>query len=58
MEWVKGDPESHDWEMSQAGWFTFDEAISKLAFAGERLALSKAHDTISKSNSQRLTADS
>lgn len=48
MEYVSGDPKDHDWEMSDAGWFTYDEALSKLAFAGERLALRKAHDTISK----------
>jgi 8-oxo-dGTP pyrophosphatase MutT (NUDIX family) len=47
MEWAEGDPKNHDWEMEEAGWFDFDDAYHKLAFAGEKEALKKAHDTIS-----------
>jgi bis(5'-nucleosidyl)-tetraphosphatase len=43
LEHVSGDPEKdHGWEMSQAGWFDYDEALEKLAFEGERAALKKA----------------
>lgn len=48
MQWVSGDPKDHDWEMTDAGWFSFKEASQKLAFEGERLALQIARDTISK----------
>ena len=48
MEYVSGDPKIHDWEMEEAGWFTYEDALEKLAFPGERLALKKAHDTISE----------
>lgn len=49
MEHLSGDPKDHDWEMTEAGWFTYTEALRKLAFPGERLALQKARDTISPS---------
>ena len=46
MAYVSGDPKNHDWEMAEAGWFTFTEALKKLAFPGEKLALQKARDKI------------
>ena len=46
MEWVSGDPKDHDWEMSEAGWFTFEEALEKLAFEGEKSALRKAAELL------------
>jgi 8-oxo-dGTP pyrophosphatase MutT (NUDIX family) len=39
MEWVSGEPADHDWEMEAAGWFGYDEAWEKLAFADERKVL-------------------
>jgi 8-oxo-dGTP pyrophosphatase MutT (NUDIX family) len=48
MEWVKGDPTDHDFEMEDGGWFTFDEAMEKLAFEGEKTALTKARDILDK----------
>lgn len=42
MEYVSGDPINHDWEMSEAGWFGYEEAREKLAFEGEKEALRKA----------------
>jgi len=43
LKHVSGDPEKdHGWEMSQAGWFNYDQTLKKLAFAGEKTALQKA----------------
>ena len=39
MEYESGDPKDHDWEMEDAGWFAFDQAMKQLAFDGEREAL-------------------
>lgn len=46
MEWVEGKPEDHDFEMEEAGWFGFEEAIDLLAFTDEKLVLTKARDKI------------
>jgi 8-oxo-dGTP pyrophosphatase MutT (NUDIX family) len=46
MEYVSGKTEDHSWEMSEAGWFGFDEAMEMLAFPGEREALRQARDKI------------
>jgi len=45
-EYVSGDPKNHGWEMSEAGWFSFKEALKKLAFPGEKEALRKAKEII------------
>lgn len=41
-KYVSGNPEDHDWEMEEAGWFKFGEALEKMAFPGEKEALKKA----------------
>lgn len=41
-EYESGSPEDHGWEMSEAGWFTYEEAFKKMAFEGEKEALRKA----------------
>lgn len=46
MEFVSGDPSEHDWEMTDAGWFSFEVALEKLSFVGEKNALEKAHQMI------------
>lgn len=46
MEYEKGNVEEHGWEMEDARWLPYDEALEKLAFAGEREALEKARDKI------------
>jgi 8-oxo-dGTP pyrophosphatase MutT (NUDIX family) len=46
MEWVSGEPTEHDFEMEEAGWFGFEEAREKLAFADERAVLAAARDRI------------
>jgi 8-oxo-dGTP pyrophosphatase MutT (NUDIX family) len=48
MEWVKGEPTEHDFEMEEGGWFTFEEAMEMLSFEGEKKALQSAHDLLSK----------
>ncbi len=46
MEYVSGDPKDHDWEMEDAGWFDYEEAMEKLAFEGERMALRLAMEKV------------
>lgn len=41
-EYESGDPKNHGWEMSEAGWFTYEEALEKMAFDGEKEVLRKA----------------
>ncbi len=43
MEYVSGQPEEHGWEMEEAGWFLYPEAIKLMAFEGEKAALKKAY---------------
>jgi 8-oxo-dGTP pyrophosphatase MutT (NUDIX family) len=46
MEYESGDVADHDWEMEEAVWLPYEEAMERLAFEGEREALAKARDTI------------
>ena len=46
MEYESGDVADHDWEMEEALWLPFEEAMEKLAFKGEKEALEKASDII------------
>lgn len=48
MEWVSGGPQDHDWEMEEAGWFTDQEALERLAFEGEKVALRQAQGKLNK----------
>lgn len=43
---LSGEPKNHDWEMEEAGWFQFDEALEKMAFPGEKESLKKAQKMI------------
>ena len=45
-KYVSGNPEEHDWEMEEAGWFKFGEALEKMSFPGEKEALKKAQKMI------------
>ncbi len=42
LEYVSGRPEEHGWEMEEAGWFEYEEALKLMAFKGEKEALKKA----------------
>lgn len=48
MKWVSGDPGDHDWEMEEARWCGFDEAVKQLAFEDERQALRAAWASLLK----------
>lgn len=42
MEYVSGDPKNHGWEMEDAGWFEYSQALKLMSFTGEKKALQKA----------------
>lgn len=42
MRHVSGDPKDHDWEVSEAGWFSPEEALKKLSFSQDKSLLKKA----------------
>jgi len=46
MEYESGDPEDHDWEMEEAGWYSLGEALEKMAFEGEKEALRRAAELV------------
>jgi len=46
LKYLSGDSKDHGWEMEETGWFSFDEALKKLAFTGEKEALRKAQKLI------------
>ena len=47
LKYLSGDPKDHGWEMEKAGWFSYRQALDKLAFTGEKEALKKARKKIS-----------
>jgi len=47
-EYVSGNPKDHGWEMEDAGWFKYKKALEKLAFKGEKEALSRAKDLMAE----------
>src|SRR3989344_6743348 len=49
MEYVSGSEIDHSWEMEEAEWLPFNEAMKRLAFAGEREALKKAKEIVVRS---------
>ena len=49
MEYVSGDPEKHDWEMEDAGWFGVEEPVELMAFEGERKAIEIASKIVAES---------
>ena len=56
-EYGSGSSEDHGWEMSEVGWFTYEEALERLAFKGEKEALKKAKEKISKQEENPLGGD-
>jgi 8-oxo-dGTP pyrophosphatase MutT (NUDIX family) len=42
-----GDPKDHGWEMESAGWFSYEAALKKMSFKGEKVALQKAWELLS-----------
>lgn len=46
MEYTSGDPVNHGWEMEDAGWFSYEDALSLLAFDTEKAALKAAGEKL------------
>ncbi len=46
MECIGGDSNKHDWEMEEAGWYLYEEAMKKLDFKGEKEALQYAQEKL------------
>lgn len=46
MRYLSGSPEDHDWEVSEAGWFSEDEALKKLSFSRDKQLLKVALEKI------------
>ncbi len=42
MKYLSGDPNDHDFEVSEAGWFTPDDALNILSFSSDKQLLKKA----------------
>ncbi len=42
MEYISGDPKDHDWEMDEAGWYDYDQALQTLSFKRDQDLLKKA----------------
>lgn len=42
MQYISGDPSLHDWEVSEAGWFSSNEAEKKLSFSQDKKLLEQA----------------
>jgi len=39
LEYLSGEPQDHGWEMEEAGWYSFEEALEKMSFKGEKEAV-------------------
>lgn len=48
MKYLSGDPKNHDWEVSEAGWYTLDEALKQLTFSQDKSLLKKAVEMYGK----------
>jgi diadenosine hexaphosphate hydrolase (ATP-forming) len=55
MEYESGDPKNHDWEMEDAGWYSYEEAIDLMAFDGEKEALRQAQGKLKNITNDRIS---
>lgn len=46
MEYEAGDVNNHSFEMEEVAWFSYEEALNKLEFEGEKQALKKAYKEV------------
>ncbi|MBI2012283.1 NUDIX hydrolase [Candidatus Daviesbacteria bacterium] len=46
MKYLSGDPSLHDYEVSEANWYSYDEAMEKLSFKNDKELLIKASEKI------------
>lgn len=44
MRYLSGNPQNHDWEVSQAKWVGFEEALKTLSFKNDQEMLEKAYE--------------
>lgn len=44
MEYERGDPSEHDWEVDDAGFFPVEEALQRLSFRNEREMVERAFE--------------
>ncbi len=51
-KYVSGEPQEHGWEMKDVDWFSFNEAMKKMAFGGEKKALEKSLEKIKELEKQ------
>ncbi len=48
MKYISGDPKDHDWEVSEAGWYSPEEALKQLSFSQDKELLKKALELYGK----------
>ncbi|MDO8619558.1 MAG: NUDIX domain-containing protein [Candidatus Daviesbacteria bacterium] len=48
MKYLSGDPKDHDWEVSEAGWYSSEDALKKLDFSQDKTLLKKALEMYGK----------
>ena len=48
MKYLSGDPKDHDWEVSEAGWYTYEDALKQLSFSQDKELLKKALKMVTK----------
>lgn len=48
MKYLSGDPENHDWEVSEAGWFNPEDAIKQLTFSQDKVLLKRVLEIYGK----------
>ena len=48
MKYTSGDPKDHDWEVSEAGWYTVEDALKQLSYPQDKTLLKKAIEIYGK----------
>ncbi len=48
MKYISGDPKDHDWEVSEAGWYSPEDALKQLSFSKDKELLKKALELLTK----------
>ncbi len=54
MKYLSGSPEDHDWEVSEALWYTPEEALKQLTFSQDKKLLEKAVELYSRVRSKKF----
>ncbi len=48
MKYISGDPKNHDWEVSEANWYSPEDALKQLTFSQDKVLLKKALEMYGK----------